>query len=204
MHGMSVDEMMDIPAGELSDDQREFIYYYNKIVPVGIGKCVMNDICRKFESEFDGCVSKHKSQHEFDYSIMKSNVDYSPNKKTAVKKVLSDYSDRLKELMKTTSKKKIDPDERKARISQLMDVCEMECAVACSDKQMLCDIVLDISYGVEKTKMIAWKICGDIIIQNLIRNNGNSYSIPVESDDGNIEFMDSTYEIQTFDMEEDI
>ncbi len=74
---MTVDELLNIPYGELTERQHEFLRYYKIKLPVGVGNCVMNRICVRFEEEFDHQSSALSSDVPFDYSIMKSGAQYS-------------------------------------------------------------------------------------------------------------------------------
>lgn len=201
-YGMSVSEMLEVPIGELSDEQREFIRYFDMKMPLGTGSCVMNEICRKIEAEFSGYISKHKESHEFDYNIMKSGAEYPMSRMVALKKVINEYSERFRDVMQTTSVKRLD-DERSERINSLLKDCEQACAEVCTDKKMMCDILLDIAYTTEKMKRVVWKICGDVILSNLTENNGGKYTMPVLNEDGDFQYLDDTFEIHTYFKGED-
>jgi hypothetical protein len=57
--------------------------------------CVVNRICWKFEKEFDGYVTNNIKKMDFDYSILKSNEDYS---KKEYKKIGYPVNDKNKNL----------------------------------------------------------------------------------------------------------
>lgn len=202
-YGMSVSEMLEVPIGELSDEQREFIRYFDMKMPLGTGSCVMNEVCRKIETEFSGYISKHKESHEFDYNIMKSGVEYPMSRMVALKKVINEYSDRLKTVMRTTNVEKVDTCDRSKQVDYLIEDCEQACVEACTDKKMMCDILLDIAYTTEKMKGVVWKICGDVILSNLIENNGGEYTMPVCDEQGDFQYLDDTFEIRTYFKGED-
>ena len=69
---LTVDELRAIPESDRTDRQSDFLKYYDYRMSVGTGDCVMNKICRRFEQEFDGYISKHNSKIKFDYTIMKN------------------------------------------------------------------------------------------------------------------------------------
>lgn len=202
-YGMSVSEMLEVPIGELSDEQREFIRYFDMKMPLGTGSCVMNEVCRKIESEFSGYISKHKESHEFDYNIMKSGIEYPASRMTALKKVVVDYSERFKNVMRTTNTQKTDREERHNIRNELLQDCKRACIEACTDERMMCDILLDIAYTTEKMKSTIWQICGDVIVSNLIHNNGGQYTLPIMDENGDYQYLDDTFEISTYFEEED-
>ena len=73
---MTVAELKAIPENDLTERQAEFLKYYKYRMPVGMNACVMNKICWRFEDEFDGHIGKHNSAIKFDYSIMRSEEEY--------------------------------------------------------------------------------------------------------------------------------
>ena len=60
----------------------------------------------------------------------------------------------------------------------LIDWFRRKCEEICSNEDELCDIVLDICYKRETTKQFAWDICSNVIIKNLLKNNGNKIHYP--------------------------
>ena len=72
-----------------------------------------------------------------------------------------------------------------------------QCNLICTDKRVLCNIIVDLCYSNNKSKQFAWELCGDIIINNLLRHRGYKLSFPKQSEDG-----DFTYKGLTFKMEE--
>ena len=67
---LTMRELQQLPYSELTERQKEFLYYYDLRMPVGIGDCVMNKICRRLEEAFDGYIGKLQIKPaDFDYSI---------------------------------------------------------------------------------------------------------------------------------------
>ena len=91
---MTVDEMMAIPTDRLSERQKDFLRYYNYRMPVGVGDCVMNKICRRFEEEFDGFIKQCVNNQSFDYRIIKRDAEDTPRQYTAIKRLYEVYRKR--------------------------------------------------------------------------------------------------------------
>lgn len=193
-YGLSVDEMLALPASELTDGQFEFLQKYKRHMPVGVGDCVMNRICWAIEAEFDGYLQSYKAEHDFDYSIMKSGTDYSASHFCSVRSLMNKYDELLKDKMVEMSSNKMSDDEKHSEITMIDSEFAAECAKICPDADELCEIVLDLCYKKEKTKQFAWKMCGQTIINNLLSKNG-SISFPTKDEEGDIIWKSERFSI---------
>jgi hypothetical protein len=185
---MSIDDMMERHHYELNDRERDFIRYYKIKLPVGVGDCVVNRICRRFEQEFDGYIGKHNADAEFDYSIMRSDVEYSRHQFNAIAKLFSEFNRRLRDYKVFASRERIDSDEAISHMFLMREEFRSTCDSICSNAQSLCDIILDICYQKSCTKQFAWSMCGEEIIGNLLRKNDNLIHYPSLDPNGDIEF----------------
>lgn len=195
--GLNIDELLSIPHEELTERQREFLHYYHSRMPVGVGNCVMNKICRRFEEEFDGYLSRHKFGESFDYTIMKSGTEYSNNQYNMIKKLYEEYNKRLKSYLAYAGRERVDEYDTFSKMSEMRDEFMRECSCICANSEVLCDIVLDICYTRSATKRFAWEICGEQIIQNLLSKNEYRVSFPAIDAEGDI-----TYKGQRFSIKE--
>ncbi len=185
---MTVDELLSLPENSRTEQQNEFLKYYHYRMPVGTGNCVMNKICRKFEHEFDGCISKHNSEVKFDYRFMKSNSEYSHSQYNAIKKLYEDFNHRLQSYTVFASYERIDKYESSMELTIMNDEFRKECDIICPNRKVLCDIILDICYTRSSTKRFAWSMCGADIIHNLLLQNNNTIHFPTLDADGDIEY----------------
>lgn len=171
----------------------ESLKFYKK--KVGCNPCVVNRICKIFEKEFDGYISK-KIAHTFDYSILKRGVDYSKKSYQEVLKIYKDYQSKCEALQKKSKTEKHGNSD--IEIQQQRDILAQtfrsECEIVCSNESELCDIILDICYQSEKSKQFVWDICGNMILRNLLSHNGNIIYFPkkVESD-GEFEYCGESF-----------
>lgn len=190
-----ISDLLEKQDSELSEQEREFVKYYLSCMPVGIGDCVTNRICRKFEAAFDGYVGKHNSSTEFDYTIMKGESEYSKSQYATILRLFEDYNRRIRDYTIFANRERVDSDEAIAHKSRMRDEFRIACDAACSNAQTLCDIILDISYQRSGIKSFAWSICGEEIINSLLNNNRNLIRFPVRSDTGDIEFCGNRFEM---------
>lgn len=191
--GRKVSDLMQTPYTQLSDKEKEFLHYYEMRMPVGMGNCVMNTICRKFEDAFDGFVGTISSGDKFDYSMYKSGEPYTQRQYRAVKNLFSEYNNRLKNFKVASSAGIVDNDEKEERIEFLKDEFRRECYDVCSNEKALCDIVLDICYTKATTRKFAWDMCARVIIENLLEKSGGIVRYPSRSNDGEIQYCGQTF-----------
>lgn len=199
---MTVDELMEIPASEQTERQKDFIRYYHSRMPVGNNDCVMNRICRRFEREFDGYLGRHNADTEFDYTIMKSDAEYSRSQFNAISKLYESYNKRLRNYAVFASYERVDEYDTFSRMLEMRNEFIQECTKECPDRFALCNIVLDICYQKSSTKRFAWEMCGDEIIQNLLKRNGGIISYPILDVDGDITFGGNRFTVMKYRLEE--
>lgn len=198
---MTVDELYDIPENECTEHQKDFLRYYEKRMPVGMNNCVMNRICRRFEEEFDGYLGRHNANTNFDYTIMKSGAEYTRSQYNSIAKLYESYNKRLRSYAVFANYERVDKDEAFSRRLDMRTEFSKECAKICPNRDVLCDIVLDICYNKSSTKRFAWEMCGDKIIQNLLRRSGGVIIYPMLDPNGNIEYGGNRFSLQKTRLE---
>ena len=198
---MTVSELKAIPISERTERQEEFLKYYDFRMPVGINPCVMNKICWRFEDEFDGHIGKHNSAIKFDYTIMRSNEEYTTKQFNSIKRLYDDYNKRLASYAIFADYERIDDCDSFIALSVMNDEFRKECYKICPNKNTLCNIILDICYTRNSTKRFAWSMCGSEIIHNLLQRNDNQISYPTLDSDGDIEFCENKFIVETIKIE---
>lgn len=199
---MTIAEMEALPYEELSDRQTEFLRYYRNNMPVGIGGCVMNKICHRFEDEFDSYIADKNAKADFDYSIMKSGAEYSERRMYAITNLYNEYLYKLRQYKAFASYERVDKIDASSELDQITAEFRRECAEECPNEATLCDIVVDICYSHNATKKFAWDMCGSTIIHNLLEKHDGYIEYPVESSEG-FTFNQDTYTLQKTRIEDD-
>lgn len=190
---MTIDELLEMPYAKLTDRQKEFLHYYEKNMPVGRNRCVMNRICERFENEFDNIDRRYIKSEDFDYSIMKSFSPYTKSQYYSIKHLYDDYNKRLSGYAVVSNYERIDKDDSLASLTLMTDEFKASCYNVCPNALSLCDILLDICYNKDSTKRFVWNMCGDIIIGNLLYNNDNVVTFPKLDPNGDIEFRGNRF-----------
>lgn len=199
---MTVGELMAIPEDKRSDRQNEFLRYYEYRMPVGLGECVMNKICKRFEREFDGYVSRKNRGGQFDYSFMLSDSEYSIRQFRDIKLLYEDYNSRLRSYAVLSSKERTDEIQGAAAYEFMNEEFKKKCISVCPDKYALCNIILDLCYSKTSSKRFAWNMCGDEIIHTLLEKKEYIIHFPMKNEDGDIEFGGESFGIEEFKLEE--
>ena len=200
MFGKNLNDLLS--EGGTSEEEKEFITYYYKCVPVGIGNCVMNKICWRFEKEFDNYMKNYNPGGEFDYSIMKSGVHYTPYQRNAVKKLFEKYTQRIKDYMSRIQVERVSYEDKLETRKLLVQDFKKDAYIICSNRYQLCDIILDLTYSKEGSKQFAWDIVPDVIVENLGNNSGGFIYIPERDENGDVCFNGDKFTFVQHKLEE--
>lgn len=189
---MSVDELLKKNKDELTDEQREFLSYYWRNMPLSMSSCVMNRICRRVEGIFRSYIGNYKQAGRFDYTVFKSGVEYDRAHYKEVEKIYLDYAAEARRVVIAQACGEAGPGDRNNRIIAMT----RKMAAVCTNSRELCDIMIDIGYRREGTKQLIWDVCGPTMVENLLNNRGWTLSYPEQCDDGEIEFGGNRFTIK--------
>ena len=72
--------------------------------------------------------------------------------------------------------------------------------MVCPNETVLCDTLLDMCYLGSLPKNIVWDVCGDIIIQNMLKKNDYMMTYPERSENaefwcGGVKYADRTIKV---------
>ena len=180
---MTVDELESKPYAEISDRQKDFLRYYDLGMPVGLGDCVMNRICRRFEEEFDGFVGRYSAEAQFDPDILKSGAEYKQHQFYALKALNKEFSSKQRMFVLYAKTNSISNDEFVVSKSALFQEYMRQCYELCQNEYALCDIMVDLLYQRSSGKRLFWMMCAETIIRNLLEKSGGVMAVPVRVDD---------------------
>lgn len=184
--GKTIEEIEATPEEERDDVEIAFLEFFYKRMPVGIGDCVINRICRKFESEFDSHLKMHRASHGFDYTVMKSGIEYSEQQYEGIRKLLAEYNRRVQNYAAFADRERVDDDEANIMYSVMHDEFVRSCENICQNSEVLCDVMLDACYRSNSTKRFVWDICGEQIIRNLLKRSNNMICYPIADMAGDV------------------
>ena len=161
----------------------------------------MNKICHKFESEFDSYFSKKNNKTNFDYEILKSNSEYETKQYNKVNRVQLEYKEQVKKFFMDKRSGKSEEDQDLAR-RRFVETFKRKAMEICENEKILCNIVVDMTYGKNKNHQFAWDICGDVIIKNLLNLNNNKIIYFQKDDNGTIEYCGENFTKRTMQFDE--
>lgn len=198
---IKLDDLLQKDPELLTQDEASFLDAYHFKMPVGTNDSVMNKICRKIENALDGYVSTISSRQRFDYTILKSGVEYTSHQYYEIMKLYKEYNDQLTGLSYYVSTAKADEDEMRSRRCMMMNQFRELCLRVCSNEETLCDIILDICYQKEGTKQFAWDMSGSQIIKNLLSKHNQIIKYPQRDDCGSISFGGAHFTLKELELE---
>ncbi|HID0881379.1 TPA: RNA-dependent RNA polymerase [Clostridium botulinum] len=201
--GLTLDEL--IKKENKSEDEEEFIKYYNLMMPVSIEKSLMNRLCWILEDKFKDIETNIRQENNnFDYDFLKLNAKYSKKDKEIINEIYNEYKKEAK--LYKMSKKNSDENEENTEDSRqvLIDKYQRKVFEVCNNEDMICDILLDICYGSSQNKQFVWDICGDTIIDRLLKKNNHSINVPIITNKiTNTYWQGEYYELESVQVEED-
>lgn len=192
-----------ISKPDKSAAEEEFITYYKRLMPVGDNPCIVNRIARLFEDSFKSCINVPSPPAEFDPSVLKAGRVYSKADYLKIEKLKKEYDEAVRQYQQLANKQRLDKDETAVYKNIMLLAFQARCEEICPDEAELCDIIVDLCYSSAGSRQFAWDICGDVIIQNLLRKQGGIINYPVMTDtNGEFTFGGRQFIMQQKKLEE--
>lgn len=169
----------------LTENEQKMLDLCTKRINLDLSPSTMNRICWAVEDNFDGV--DLFNDVDFDYSIYKSNVDYSIITYNQIKDLCKDYLKKLRQINKKRVIEDQDDEEYYADKEQMIMLLSEKCEKVCSNNKELCDILLDLCYIEGLNKNIVWNICSNTIVDNLLAKNNFLLTYPEKSNNGDFD-----------------
>lgn len=166
----------------------EFLNYYNKNIPTGNNKCIVNKICWIFENIFNSFSNMKLEFPQFDKNILKTKDPYNKQTFNDIKKIYTEYRQKIQKYAKRKATERIDDIDLYQEKLIMVQWFKSRCYNICSNEIDLCNIIVDLTYGSEGVKSFAWDICGDVILKNILSKNNNTIKYPIITNDNNKDF----------------
>lgn len=199
LFGISLTELLN--KTNFTDDEKSFVEWFYKKCPVSDNNSVMNRLCHMVEREFDGYIHSLNSNIEFDYTILKSGVEYKESTKQQIYNIYKQYLEEYQRFVISSKQTRLDSDEVSIYKTMLLENYRRKCTEICPNEVELCDILIDLCYSKTNSKKFVWDISGEQIVRNLLVYKDNKYTFCVKDDDGNIEYAGKKYRAVTKGLE---
>lgn len=189
--GKTLDDLLF--SESLSEDEKRFICTYKNKMNLDFSPSTMNRICWEIEKIFDTINWPQDSL--FDYNILKSNIDYSIQDYSNIKKLCKNYQSDCMTAFKNKNK---DDESEEVDVDQLLILLEQNINEIVPNQEIQCDILLDLCYKDGINKQVVWTICGDVIVKNLLNTHHNVMQYPKKCDSGEFWCGGNQFTMETF------
>lgn len=196
---MTLKELFAIPDEQKTDRQKEFVRYYYLRMPVSNGTSVMNKICKRFEEEFDGFLSR-KGDKGFSYDCFKCGAQYLTKQKREIKELYTEYISKQKSLAVFAKYDSVDKEELNGWYQRLNEEFKKECLQVCQNGHALCDILIDVCGSTNSAKKFIWTMCGEELIDSLLQQHSNIIYFPTLDTVGDLEYCGSRYRTEHVEL----
>ena len=149
----------------LTDEQKDFLFWYERKMPVGTGNCAMNRICKYIESQLDGYKSQLHNNSNFDYNALKVKRRCTEEHRQALKELEHYYCECVKQYK--LKKDKLDEFQKYYQRLDMVKTFKEKAIEICPSDDERMNIILDITYGYKGNRQFCWDCIGELIIQRL-------------------------------------
>lgn len=164
LYNCTIDELYD-KEGLLTEEQMEFLFWYEYKMPVGIGDCSMNKICRYVEKELDGYKSQLHRTSSFDYTLLKASRRCTDEHRLQLKELEQEYRECVSEYKKQPkSNNKGESKHRRLYLRKRFSELARE---ICPNDDERMNIILDITYANKGNRQFCWDCIGELIVRRL-------------------------------------
>lgn len=154
-----------------TEEEENFIYWYNKQMPVGLGECAMNKICWYVEEQFKNYKINLKHSSDFDYNVLKVNRRCTEKHRQELFELIELYIQKIREYKSNKSKKKksnnSDKEDKSNNRGYIRKTFKKMAKDICPNDDERLNIVLDMCYGCNNNRQFCWDVIGDLIIKRL-------------------------------------
>jgi hypothetical protein len=174
-----------VNSKDKTEEELKFVEYSKRLSPVFDNPCTMNRICYRIEDIFKDVKTKIRDNSKFDYIVYKTNKRYKKDLLENILDIIKNYKSELKNVRKRVASDNLNTDQIKQSLKQqvIQDLHKV-----CPNEETLTNIILDITYGKNVNKEMAWSLVGNGIINNLLAKNNNIIKLITLDESGDIEW----------------
>ena len=161
-----------------TEEQIEFLKWYEIKMPFGMSDCAMNRICRYIEEQFSGYKIQLKKSSDFDYNILKVKRRCTEKHRQELYDLSQEYINAIayyKRRKTLNGMFELNDKEQKmdARIYMQQHYYNTAKEICPNDDERL-NIILDMCYSYKNNKQFCWDCIGDLICKRLEELNNDT------------------------------
>lgn len=180
-------------------EEIDFLNQYKKLQPFSTGNCIVNKIAWKVEDEFEDMYNRKDTKYDkYEFYTDKSyNFEITPAIKRKIVNVYKEYLADCKRVVSIDNKE----DSITSRDNKF-EVYLNKLQAIISNEIELTNILIDMAYN---SKLIArnfvWKMSGNQIIKNMLKNNDYLINYPIKDDKGDIIYSGDKFTMKELKIE---
>ena len=188
-----------IAKKDKTDEEKEWLKYYNMENPISSYPSTMNRICWALEKAFDGILPALKD-NGFDKSILLTDKKVQKSLLEQLEQLYKDYITELRNInaMGNTSLSKQEKALKKERLIEINR--EKITELTLGDKEKGCNGLIQILYDKPISKQFCWDMYGDYIVKKLLNDNNNEINVPIKDKNGEIEWNGEKYSLEKMEV----
>lgn len=179
LYGCTIQDLYD-NYNTLNEEQIDFLFWYERKMPVGIGECSMNKICKYVEQQLDGHKSQLKNNSTFTYEVLKAKRRCTDEHRLALRELESEYRLCVADF-KANNSTKIDKSSASHKRQYMIYKFSNLAKEVCPNNDERMNIILDMTYKEKGNRQFCWDCIGELIIDRLKE---------LEMDGGNIVYTE--------------
>lgn len=171
--GCSIEELYN--KNNRTEDENDFLWWYEYKFPVGMGDCAMNRICRYMEQQLDGYKSKLKENSNFDYTRLKVKRRCTEEHRQKLKELEQYYCECVRKYIEIKkSENSTEKNDNTFNRQNMVKNFKMFAKEICENDDERMNIILDITYAYNGNRQFCWDTVGDLIVGRLRSDEFNA------------------------------
>ena len=167
LYGCTIEELYK-KEYPLTEEQYEFLWWYEYKMPVGLGSCTMNKICWYVENSLDEYKIKLKKDSDFDYTKLKVKHRCTEEHRSKLMNLQKYYVECVREYKNRTRSGNINSSKSSSvnRYHLYKEFHDKAKEICPNDDERM-NIILDITYLHNGNGQFCWDCIGDLLANRL-------------------------------------
>ena len=197
-------QLLNMSEDELTDEQKDYLDYATKKyceLSINDGS-TMWVLTNRAEEKLKEINMSLKGVNTKD--LLKSDIKVTKDIMNQIEVVYNRYVDKLKYVTKTIKDGLIDREEKSKLKNSMMEELQHEVLIEflqIADREIICNALIEITYKNKSNCSLVWDLFGDVIINNLLERHNYEMNVIVEDVNGEHEFKNKTYSVQTVQIQ---